>query len=201
MCVLAQISRYQPHLLIGTRQGGVMAGLMGMPRIVELAVRLRAPIDREIKDYRQSWSRVGGLIAVDPQITLDCSRHSIKELVEAVKEFVMVQSRQVYRAVIQTSVYWQTSQATFNQDFAAKIGSNVYRATELSKALYDMGPLILGPPPVHFEDDMGGTGTCAVCHGCGTMTSCLKCGLLVHMACAPLPLPGRDIVCPRCEAM
>ena len=197
MRVLAQISRYQPRLLIGRGQGGVMAGLMGMPRIVELAVRLRAPIDREIKDYRASWSRVGGLIAVEPQIAPDCSRHSIKELVEVVKELVMVQSRQVYRAVIQTSVYKQTAQATFNHKFAAKIGSNVFRASELSKALYDMGLLILRPPPLHFEDDTGGTGTCAVCGLRGTMTSCRK----LHMVCAPPPFPGRDIVCPRCQAM
>ena len=32
------------------------------------------------------------------------------------------------------------------------------------------------------------------------MTSCRKCGLLVHIACAPPPLPGREIVCPRCQA-
>ena len=72
---------------------------------------------------------------------------------------------------------------------------------ELSKALYDIGPVVLRPPPVHFEDDIGGTGTCAVCTGRGTMTSRRKCGLVVHMACAPPTLPGRDIVCPRCEAM
>ena len=82
-----------------------MTGLMGMPRVVELAIRLRAPIDREIKDYRQSWSRVGGLISVDPQIAPDCSRHPVKELVEAVKELVMVQSRGVYRSAIQTSIH------------------------------------------------------------------------------------------------
>ena len=78
---------------------------------------------------------------------------------ELVKELVMVQSRGVYRSVIQTSMHGHTSQAAFNQDFAAKIGSNVYRASELSKALYDMGPLVLRPPPMHFDDDVGGTGT------------------------------------------
>ena len=51
MCVLAQIARYQPRLIVGTGQGGLMAGIMGMPIVVELAVRLRAPLDREIKEY------------------------------------------------------------------------------------------------------------------------------------------------------
>ena len=174
MCVLAQVSRYQPRLLLGTGQGAVMAGLMGMPRVVELAIRLRAPIDRELRDYRQSWSRVGGLIAVEPQLAPDCSRHPVAELIAAVKEVVMVQSRGVHRAVIQTSQHAHNAQATFNQEFAAKIWSNLYRATDLAKALHDISPVILRPPPLHFEDDAGGTGECAVCRPRGTMTSCRK---------------------------
>ena len=201
MCVLAQVARYQPRLLFGTGQGAVMVGMMGMPRVVELAIRLRAPIDREIRDYRQSWSRVGGLIAIEPQLAPDCSRHPVSELVAAVKEIVMVQSRGVHRAVIQTSQHAYNAQAVFNQEFAAKIGSNLYRDAELSKALRDIALVILKEAPLHFEDDAGGSGACAVCHLRGTMTVCRKCGLLVHMCCAPPLLPGRDIVCPRCKAL
>ena len=124
-----------------------MAGLMGMPRFVELAIRLRAPIDREIRDYRQSWSRFGGLIAIEPQLKPDCSRHPVSELVAAVKEIVMVQSRGVHRAVIQTSQHAHNAQAAFNQEFAAKIGSNLYRVAELAKALRHIGPVILKSPP------------------------------------------------------
>ena len=201
MCVLAQVARYQPRLLFGSGQGAVMVGMMGMPRVVELAIRLRAPIDREIRDYRQSWSRVGGLIAIEPQLAPDCSRHPVSELIAAVKEIVMVQSRGVHRAVVQTSQHAYNAQAVFNQEFAAKIGSNLYRDAELSKALREIATVILKEAPLHFEDDAGGSGACAVCHLRGTMTVCRKCGLLVHMACAPPALPGREIVCPRCKAL
>ena len=137
---------------------------------------------------------------MEPQIGPNCFRHPVKALVDAVKEIVMVQTRGVCRAVIQTSLNSHAVQATFNQDFAAKIGSKLYRSSELSKALEDMAPLLLRPPPLHFEDDSGGTGLCAVCQLRGTMTTCGKCGLLVHMSRAPPTLLGRDIVCPRCRA-
>ena len=55
MCVLAHIARYQPGLFIGTGQGGLMSGIMGMPIAVELAVRLRDPINRESKEFCRSW--------------------------------------------------------------------------------------------------------------------------------------------------
>ena len=77
MCVLAQIVRYQPRLIIGTGQACLMAGVMRMPLVVELAIRLRAPIDREIKKYRRSWGRVTGVIAVEPQIGPDAARHQV----------------------------------------------------------------------------------------------------------------------------
>ena len=175
-----------------------MAGLMGMPMVVEQAVKLRAPIDREVRDFRRTWAHVVGVLAVEPQIAPDAAKHDIEELIAAAPETRLLQTRGVYRSVVQTSGQDYSAQAKLNRAFAGAIGGTFLKEKEATKFFHQCADALSKPPPVFFEDDPGGAGHCAVCGGRGALNRCLQCGLLVHMKCAPPTLPGRPVNCPRC---
>ena len=124
MSVLAQVVRHQPRLILGVGQGGLLAGIMGMPMVVEQAVKLRSPVDREIRDFRRSWARVAAVLAVEPQIAPDAAKHGIDELIAAVPEIIMLQTRGVHRAVVQTVKDQYSAQAKLNLSFASLIGGH-----------------------------------------------------------------------------
>ena len=130
-----------------------------MPLVVELAVRLRAPIDREIKEYRRSWGRVTGVICVELRIGPDASRRSVSELVDSIKQLVMLQTRGVFRAVAQTSVNRHNAQSKFNTGFAALVGISLYRESELRAALTPFVPHLLKEPYLYFDNDSGVAGS------------------------------------------
>ena len=150
MCVLAQIVRYQPRLIIGKGQESLMPGIMGMPLVVEQAVKLRAPGGREIRDFRRSWSGKVGFMAIEPQIAPDADRHNVAELTEAVTELVMLQTCGTFRAAVQTSAYQYSAQSKFNGDVAPLIGRSNFQRAKFERIAKIMLPGVTKHPPHLF---------------------------------------------------
>ena len=58
---------------------------------------------------------------------------------------------------------------------------------------------LLKEPPIYIEDDVAGSGCCAVCGKRAALGRCPSCGLLTHVSCVPPLHPGGVPECPRCK--
>lgn len=191
---LSYVVQHRPQVILGVGQGGLISALMSMPLVLEVACRNRIATSDEMKKIRQTWSHVVGTISVNPMILPQKS--DMSDLNTSIPELAFRQPRGVIRAVVQAG--WGIPKKSFGDELAISIGTVARPEEELSLALEDFEPCLDIPVPVHIEDDASGVGICAVCGKRGVLGRCPICGMLLHMACVPPELPGREQACPRC---
>ena len=68
LCVLREVSRWRPHLVVGEGQGGLVAMLLGLPLVYEFACRYRGATPPELTAFRGTVPLVQAIIAMDPCI-------------------------------------------------------------------------------------------------------------------------------------
>ena len=128
--------------------------LASLPLLMEQACRYRVVTPDEMKRYRTAWSRVIGLIAVDPEVAKQ--RSDIEMLKRSLPEVVKVQPRGIYREVVLTP---ECTDERFAKDLAGLVAAPAeprLRSDELRRAL-------AVPPPVYIEDSEVGPGRCCAC--------------------------------------
>jgi hypothetical protein len=177
---------------MGYGQGGLVVGLAAVPLVLESACRARIVTPEEMRTFREGWSRVRALVAINPEIMPQGS--SFEMVTQALPELLKVQPSGVYREVVVTK---QCVNRVFVRDFGGLIAappeSERFRSVALKRALEYR-------PPVFVEDGGIGVGLCCVCGKKNALGRCLKCGLLMHYSCVAPVLPGRLQPCPRCVA-
>ena len=190
-----EVIRHQPKLILGLGQGGLIAALGSLPLALEAAFRARLLTDQQMCTIRKSWSKVAGVISVDPLILPQNTSHAA--LLEALPEIGWLQPRGIFRAMFSEENNY--SKKDFCAELAASMGTVCQPVREFG---YISGELLADmsrPPPLYFEDSATGLGHCAICDKRGVLGRCQNCGLLLHHSCAAPELPGRALSCPRCK--
>ena len=65
---LTHVVRFEPCLIYGRGQGGVIASLMCRPLVLESACRARILTSSEMVSIRRAWAKVAGVLVEDPTI-------------------------------------------------------------------------------------------------------------------------------------
>ena len=128
-------------------------------------------------------------------------RSEWEEIVLAVPEIVMIQPRGFRRLVIASESYSRTKGA-FARALAAAIGTVCVAPGDPVQAKmheYLLERLSV-EPPIYIEDDVAGSGCCAVCGKRAALGRCTSCGLLMHVSRVPPRHPGGVPECPRCQS-
>ena len=86
----------------------------------------------------------------------------------------------------------------FTRELAAAIGCPALSPGDADAAVAAAYSHLVRAPPIYIEDDVAGSGCCAVCGKRAALGRCAKCGLLMHYSCVPPPSPGEPQECPRC---
>ena len=153
----------------------------------------------EMSRYRVTWSKIVGLIAVDPEVAKQ--RSDLEMLKKALPEVTKVQPRGLYREVIVTA-------SCHEPRFARDVGGLVAAPTEQELGrvgrqrrirMDALRRALCVPPPAYVEDSEVGPGLCCACGKAGVLGRCTRCGLLMHYSCVAPILPGRPQPCPRCR--
>ena len=66
--MLEQATRVGPSLIVGVGQGGLLSAVASSPLLVEQACRYRMVTPEEMARYRVVWSKVLGLVSIDPEV-------------------------------------------------------------------------------------------------------------------------------------
>ena len=93
----------EPGHCDGVRGGvGLVVGLAAVPLVLESACRARIVTPEEMRTFREGWSRVRALVAINPQIMPQGS--SLEMVTQALPELLKVQPSGVYREVVVTKL-------------------------------------------------------------------------------------------------
>ena len=152
--ILEQASRVGPSLNLGIGQGGLLVALASMPLLVEQACRYRVVAPDEMGRYRATWSKVVGLVSVDPDVVRQ--RSDLEMLKKALPEISKVQPRGLYREVIVTASCYEPRFARDVGGLVAAPAGQGLREGALRRAL-------CVPPPAYVEDSEVGPGLCCAC--------------------------------------
>ena len=97
-----------------------MAAMLGLPLVAEAACRVRIVTSDEMRAFREAWSRVVGILVIDP--VMMPARSNIQEVHAAVPEMLLMQPRGVVREaiVVAKDCYLRLR---FAQDLAVDIGT------------------------------------------------------------------------------
>ena len=144
----------------------------------------------EMGRYRVTWSKIVGLISVDPEVVKQ--RSDFEMLKRALPEISKVQPRGLYREVIVTA-------SCYEPRFAREVGGLVAAPAEQGLRKDALRRALCVPPPAYIEDSEVGPGLCCACGKAGVLGRCIRCGLLMHYSCVAPILPGRPQPCPRCK--
>ena len=79
VAMLTEVDRHRPRLVVGVGQGAIIVGLAALPMVAEAACPARAVTPLTMRSYRQAWSGVAGLKAINPEVM---PQHSEMDLVE-----------------------------------------------------------------------------------------------------------------------
>ena len=67
-CMLSDVEKHRPRVIVGLGQGAIIAALACLPVILEKACRERAMSSITQKTYRRAWSGVTAIVVVDPLV-------------------------------------------------------------------------------------------------------------------------------------
>ena len=115
--MLTEVIRHQPQLIVGLGQGGLVAALGSLPLAMEAACRARVLTDQQMCTIRKSWSKVTGIISVDPMIMPLNTSHA--SLLEAMPEISWLQPRGIFRAMFSEENNYS------KRDFCAELAANM----------------------------------------------------------------------------
>ena len=101
-----------------------MVALAAMPFVLESACRARVVTPDEMEAFRQSWSRVKALVAVNPCIM--AMNSNIEMVKQALPELVKLQPTGVYREVL-------NSGEKIHHDFIQELGALVAAPVEANR--------------------------------------------------------------------
>ena len=210
--VLGAVSKYNPSIIIGSEQGGLIALLMARCLVLEAACRARILTSEEMRSIREAWCRVVSIIGINPIVLPQ--RTSLLEVQTAVPECAFAQPKGQHRLVL---VHDTLGGAYKHVPFSDELGMHLGVVPSHPRDVSSHGPevcrLLTLPVPVYLEDDVDGCGVCSVCGKRGSFGRCTKCGLLAHESCfaslvgagvANVSPSGKtlwainDPVCPRC---
>ena len=128
--------------------------LASMPLLVEQACRYRVVTPEEMGRYRVTWSKIVGLISVDPEVVRQ--RSDLEMLRRALPEISKVQPRGLYREVIVTA-------SCYEPRFARDVGGLVAAPAEQGLRKDAFRRVLCVPPPAYVEDSEVGPGLCCAC--------------------------------------
>ena len=124
------------------------------PLLVEQACRYGVVTPEEMGRYRVTWSKIVGLISVDPEVVRQ--RSDLEMLKRALPEISKVQPRGLYREVIVTA-------SCYEPRFARDIGGLVVAPAEQGLRKDALRRALCVPPPAYAEDSEVGPGLCCAC--------------------------------------
>jgi hypothetical protein len=64
--LLTEVERVRPRIIVGERQGGVVAAMSTFPIILERSCRDRAVTEHQMQTFRQAWSGITSVLVIDP---------------------------------------------------------------------------------------------------------------------------------------
>ena len=120
-CLLEGVAKWEPDMIVGYGQGGLVAAMSTLPMVLEAACRTRVVTPEVLEEYRRSWGGVTSVVIIDPAVLPQ--RSEILELRRAVPEIDKIQPRSVYRLMI-------SSKRSLLKEFAKSVGSVVGAAPE-----------------------------------------------------------------------
>ena len=101
--MLQHATRWKPDLIVGYGQGGLLAALAALPLVVEAACRTRVTPLEVMREYRETWAVMRGVVAICPVIMPQ--RTSIEMLCNAVPEALRLQPSTMPREIVMTKSY------------------------------------------------------------------------------------------------
>ena len=97
---MSGVVRWNPDIVMGYGQGGLVVGLAAAPLILESACRARIVTPEEMRAFRLGWSRIRALVSINPQVMPQES--NLEMVKQALPEMTKVQPSGVYREVVVT---------------------------------------------------------------------------------------------------
>ena len=191
--MLQHATRWKPDLIVGYGQGGLLAALAALPLVVEAACRTRVTPMEVMREYRETWAVIRGVVAICPLIMPQ--RTSKEMLCKAVPEALRLQPSTMPREIMVSKNYQLRG---FAKELGAMIAAPV-RSEEDVSGWGRISSALARRPPLLIEDG-DGSGLCCICSKQGALGRCPKCGLLMHHSCVQPILPGRPQPCPACDA-
>ena len=151
--MLAEVVKYRPRLIAGVGQGGLLAAISTRPLVLEAACRARILTAAEMRDAREAWSGVVGLISCHPEVLPQ--RTLMEELTQAIPEFAFAQPRGQWRALVQFDKK-RYLHRKFAESLSYQLGCSPVSESEVTKEGSEVQRLLALPLPVYMEDDVDG---------------------------------------------
>ena len=99
MMALSYVVMYNPRIIVGIGQGGLISSLMTFPLLNEAACRYRVVTSTEMSDIRRAWAGVSSIISINPVMLPQRSNH--EEIVAAVPEIKFTQPKGIFSVILQ----------------------------------------------------------------------------------------------------